>query len=77
MGGRELLSLPATLMFDVIYSLALEDTKHAQENRASLDAKLASLAVGRKGNDGKPDRASWGRLPHQQAAMRAAQAAGS
>lgn len=74
MGGRELLTLPATLMFDVIYSLVAEDTKEAQEGRGRLDNHLSALAV-RTGSDGKPDRATWGRLPHQQAAMRAAQSA--
>lgn len=74
MGGRDLLELPATLMLDVIYSLVLEETKDNRENRARLDAHLLSLVMGRT-PDGKPDRATWGRLPHQQAAMRAAQGA--
>lgn len=76
MGGRALTDLPATLMLDVVYSLALEETKDGAEHRAQLDARLAALSVSR-GASGKPDRATWGRLPHQQAAMRAAQAAGS
>lgn len=74
MGGRDLLALPATLMFDVIYTLAAEDTKEASETRSRLDNHLAALAVG-TATDGKPDRATWGRLPHQQAAMKAAQSA--
>jgi hypothetical protein len=71
MGGRDLTELPASLMLHVIYSLLLEETKESVEHRTSLDASLANLAVGRQ-SDGKPDRETWGRLPHQQAAMRAA-----
>jgi hypothetical protein len=70
MAGRDLLHLPATLMLHVIYSLMLEQTQELVEARERLDAKLNSLVVGR-GSDGKPDRATWGKLPHQQAAMRA------
>jgi hypothetical protein len=61
-----LAELPAPLMFDVIYTLALEDTKEAKEAREKLDALLD------RQSGGKPDRATWGRLPHQQRAMRAA-----
>lgn len=75
MGGRDLRTLPPTLMLDVVYSLALEETKEGVEHRSNLDNQLAALAAGRA-RDGRPDRATWGRLPHQQAAMRAAQAAG-
>jgi hypothetical protein len=61
-------------MLDVIYSLVLEDTKETVEARRRLDQHLLSKVVS-SGHDGKPDRATWGRLPHQQAAMRAAQTA--
>lgn len=71
MGGRDLLSLPATLMLDVIYSLVLEDSKETIEARRRLDEHLLSKVVS-SGHDGKPDRATWGKLPHQQAAMKAA-----
>lgn len=74
MGGRDLLELPATLLFDVIYSLVLEDTRENAQHRNTLDAHLASVVV-RTDATGKPDRATWGRLPHQQEAMRAAQSA--
>jgi hypothetical protein len=74
MGGRDLLSLPATLMLDVIYSLVAQETKEGQDARRRLDDHLLSLVV-RTGSQGKPERASWGRLPHQQAAMKAAQSA--
>jgi hypothetical protein len=74
MGGRLLTDLPATLMLDVIYSLAVKETKEDQEARRRLDDHLASLVVSGR-HDGRPDRSTWGRLPHQQAAMRAAQTA--
>jgi hypothetical protein len=61
-------------MLDVIYSLVLEDTKEAVEARQRLDAHLLSKVVSNT-HDGKPDRATWGKLPHQQAAMKAAQTA--
>lgn len=61
-------------MCDVIYSLVAEDTKEAVEARQRLDQHLLSRVV-TSGHDGKPDRATWGRLPHQQAAMKAAQSA--
>jgi hypothetical protein len=56
-------------MLDVIESLALEDTQEALRAREALNAKLDSLAAS---PTGKPDRATWGRLPAQQRAMRAA-----
>lgn len=71
MAGRDLLELPATLMLDVIYSLAVEDTREASDTRQRLDDRLAEAAA--RNVVGKPDRATWGQLPHQQAAMRAAQ----
>jgi hypothetical protein len=74
MGGRDLLTLPASLMLNVVYSLVVEDTKEAQDTRDRLDNHLNSLVI-RTGARGKPDRATWGRLPHQQAAMKAAQTA--
>lgn len=68
MGGADLLALPATLMIDVVYCLLLEERKERAEHRAELDRKLDSME---KGLGGKPDRDTWGKLPHQQAAMRA------
>lgn len=50
----------------MVYVLALEDSKDAKESREKLDALLDRVSVG------VPDRATWGRLPHQQRAMRAA-----
>lgn len=61
-------------MLDVVYSLAVEDTKEAADVRARVDEHLLSRVVSNT-HDGKPDRATWGKLPHQQAAMRAAQTA--
>jgi hypothetical protein len=52
----------------VIYCLVLEDDKDRADRRLELDAKLAAQE--------KPRRETWGRMPHQQAAMkRAAEAA--
>jgi len=51
----------------VLYCLVLEDDKEAAERRQELDGRLAGMA--------KPQRETWGKLPHQQAAMRAAQQA--
>lgn len=56
-------------MLDVIYSLAVEDTKEAREARQSLDAQLDNFAAS---PTGRPDRATWGRTPAQQRAMAAA-----
>jgi len=42
----------------------LEDDKEAKERREKLDATLDSRSVG------KPDRATWGKLPAHQRAMR-------
>jgi hypothetical protein len=61
-------------MLDVIYSLAVQDTREAHDARRRLDDHLLSLVVGTTPS-GKPDRATWGRLPHQQEAMKAAQTA--
>jgi hypothetical protein len=60
-------------MLDVIYTLMLEETKEEREARKRLDAELSALT--QRTVTGKPDRATWGRLPHQQAAMKAAQTA--
>jgi hypothetical protein len=62
--------LPPALLFDLVYVLVLEDTKEAREHREKLDALLDQQ------NAGTPDRATWGKLPHQQRAMRAAAQAG-
>lgn len=64
----DLTELPATRMLDVIYSLALEDTKEAADHRAALDAALDNAA----NSSGRPDRATWGRTPAQQRAMKSA-----
>lgn len=61
-------------MLDVIYSLVLEDTKEGMDARRRLDDHLLAQVVSGR-HDGRPDRATWGRLPHQQAAMKAAQSA--
>jgi hypothetical protein len=70
MGVRDLTGLPATLLMDLVYCMVLEDTKEAKEAREKLDGILDS-----RSEDGKPDRATWGRLPHQQRRMRAAEEA--
>ena len=69
MGVPDLSALPATALWDVIYCLVLEDSKEAKEQREKLDGILD------RDSGGKPDRATWGKLPHQQRAMRAADAA--
>lgn len=63
-------TMPAALLLDCVYVLLAEDTKEAKEHREKLDGLLDQRSVG------VPDRATWGRLPHQQRAMRAAAAAG-
>lgn len=65
----DLADLPAPVLFDSIYVLVLEDTKEAKEQREKLDGLLDRQAVG------TPDRDTWGRLPHQQRAMKAASTA--
>jgi hypothetical protein len=62
----DLADLPAPVLFDVVYALVCEDTKEAAEQRQKLDEVLDRQSVG------VPDRATWGKLPHQQRAMRAA-----
>jgi hypothetical protein len=54
-------------MFDVIYCLLLKEDKDRAERREEFDAKLSSMTSG-----GVPDRATWGKLPAHQAAMRRA-----
>jgi hypothetical protein len=51
----------------------LEETDKRVERREDVDAQLASFG---SGSGGKPDRATWGRLPEHQRAMRAAIEAG-
>jgi hypothetical protein len=53
----------------VLYCLVLEDSKEDADRRLELDGKL--------GNMGRPRRETWGKLPHQQAAMRRAEQAAS
>lgn len=70
--GLDFLELPATLAFDVIYSLLLEETQEAVDAREKLNERLDNVGIG-----GRPDRATWGLLPsHQQQMRRAAAAAG-
>jgi hypothetical protein len=70
MGAHRVEDLPATVLLDAVYCLVLEDTKEAKEAREKLDGILDTHS-----EDGKPDRATWGRLPHQQRRMRAAEEA--
>lgn len=65
MGGQDLLGLPASLAFDVLYCLALEEDKEKVERRQDLDAKLDSVGAG------APDRETWGKLPSHQRQMKA------
>jgi hypothetical protein len=53
----------------------LEETQEQIERREELDGQLARF-VGSTVRGGRPDRATWGRTPAQQRAMRAAIAAG-
>lgn len=61
--------VPASLLLDLSYALVAEDTKEAKEHRQKLDDLLDSRSVG------TPDRATWGKLPAHQRAMRAASTA--
>jgi hypothetical protein len=63
------------LAFDLIYCLALEDTERHRDRRAELDSQLDRFAFAGTAAT-KPDRATWGKLPQHQRAMRAAQDAG-
>lgn len=58
------LRLPASLLFDLIYCLVIEDSKEDADRRRELEARLESLS--------RPARETWGKTPAQQAAMRAA-----
>ena len=49
----------------MVYCLVLEESTELQQARNKLDALLAE--------QNPPDPATWGKLPHQQAAMQAAQ----
>lgn len=51
----------------------LEETERKVERREELDDLLASYS---SGSGGKPDRATWGKLPSHQRAMRGAIEAG-
>ena len=64
LGCLHLPDLPATALWDLIYCLVLEDTKEARDHREKIDALLDSQSVGR------PDRATWGKLPAHQRAMK-------
>lgn len=64
--------LPATLAFDLLYCLLLEETKEGVERRQELDEHLSTYSVGA----GPIDRATWGKLPAHQRAMRRAITAG-
>lgn len=66
----DLTTMPVALLLDCAYTLLAEDTKEAKEHREKLDGLLDQRSVG------TPDRATWGRLPHQQRAMKAATMAG-
>lgn len=69
--------LPATLAFDLIYSLLLEETQENVDRREHLDEQLASfsfpIAAGTTDRSDRDARAAtWGRTPAQQRAMRRA-----
>jgi len=51
----------------------LEETEKVADRRQEVDDLLASFG---SGGGGKPDRATWGRLPQHQRAMRSAIEAG-
>jgi hypothetical protein len=70
---------PATLVFDLLYCLLLDETQDNVDRREELDAHLASyvspIEVGTR-DDRDRLAATWGRTPAQQRAMRRAIAAG-
>jgi hypothetical protein len=73
--------LPATLAFDLLYCLLLEEDEDNVERRGQLDEQLASFRFpAAAGPSDRSDRAAraatWGKLPAQQRAMRRAQEAG-
>jgi hypothetical protein len=78
-GGAVFEELPATLAFDLIYCLLLEESQDTLDRRTELDAQLASFVTAIEVGD-RSDRdrlaATWGKLPAHQRAMRAAQVAG-
>jgi hypothetical protein len=57
-----------------MYCLMLEETQRKADRRTEVDALLDSYTSSNAG--GAPDRATWGKLPHHQRAMRAATEAG-
>jgi hypothetical protein len=70
---------PATLVFDLLYCLLLDETQDNADRREELDTQLASfvLPVQVGDRDGREQlAATWGRTPAQQRAMRRAIAAG-
>lgn len=78
-GGALIEELPATLAFELIYCLLLEETQEGVDRRSELDAQLASYVLPIDVGD-RSDRdrlaETWGKLPAQQRAMRAAIEAG-
>jgi hypothetical protein len=77
----DLESAPATLVFDLIYCLLLDETKERNERREEFDAQLASyvqpIEVGDRSHRDQL-AATWGKLPaHQRAMRRAIDAGGS
>jgi hypothetical protein len=78
-GGAVFEALPATLAFDLIYCLLLEESQDTLDRRTELDAQLASFVSPIEVGD-RSDRdrlaATWGKLPAQQRAMRQAITAG-
>jgi hypothetical protein len=72
-------ALPATLAFDLIYCLLLEESQDTLDRRNELDTQLASyvtpIEVGER-SDRDRLAATWGKSPAQQRAMRRAIAAG-
>jgi hypothetical protein len=80
-GARSFLELPATLAFDLLYCLLLEESEENVDRRGQLDEQLASFTFPTvAGPADRSDRArraaTWGRTPAQQRAMRRAAEAG-
>lgn len=73
-GTLSLDDVPARLLFDLFYCLVLDETRERVDRRQELDSQLASAGAGVTGR--KPDRATWGKTPAQQRAMRNAMTAG-
>ncbi len=81
-GASSFVQLPATLVFDLIYCLLLEETEEVVDRRGQLDEQLASFrmptAAGPADRSDREQRAAtWGLTPAQQRAMRRAAEAGS